>query len=167
MPYEDYRDEGQKKKTKKSPVVKRSKPPLFYAMILVGLLWGLLVSADGGVITYFGALAVHGNLEEIRAWVILGVGVLTILLGLSIIWGAYFLWRRVAGGRLLIMGPSGIILIRSVGAFCSTMCASVGNLQLPFAAMIHAGVSLVLVLAITGFLLYASNNERVMRILKE
>jgi hypothetical protein len=33
--------------------------------------------------------------------------------------------------------------------------------------MIHAGVSLILVLAVSGFLLGAGNNENVMRILKE
>jgi hypothetical protein len=60
-----------------------------------------------------------------------------------------------------------VIVVRSFLAFCFTMGASLGNIQLPFAVMIHAGVSLILVLAVSGFLLGAGNNENVMRILKE
>jgi hypothetical protein len=102
-----------------------------------------------------------------RAWIVLGAGILTLFLGLCIVAGAYFLWRRSAGGRLLIFGPSGIILIRSLAAFCGTLCISLGNARLPFAAVIHAAVALVLVFAITAFMVYAGNNERVMRILEE
>jgi hypothetical protein len=166
MPYDDYRQEERKGKRAKSPPTrKRGKPLLFYAMVIVALLWGLLIIADGGLLIWLARRALQAeNTEAERAYTLLGVGIFTVLLGCCTVWGAYLLWRRWAIGRWLVLMPTGILLIRSISAFC---CTAFFPTHLAFGAYIYAGVIVVLIFAIAALFVAGSSSDAVNRLLKE